>query len=224
MAAMSGTTKQILEYASITHLKCRIGRLNRCETDKKKFFYGTKETYGVLIGQKSIVHCAGNPEFKEIYRTFYWFTGAVTHFADRSESLLITRLRLVINKFFLLPLIIPRGLLRQWTDRKCDLLFKYLRNHETFTREKATLVLQLISKIGEKNESSIISFLILGGHIKEKHSVDGCDGNFIVFISFLKVNKNYLRLEISFFFYMHLLQWRVCDRRDCLLSFLLFPR
>ena len=109
---MSNTTKQILEYASITHLKCRTGRLNRCETDKKNF-YGTKETYGVLIGQKSIVHCAGNPEFKEIYRTFYWFTGAVTQFGDRSESLLITRLRLVINKFFLLPLIIPRGLLRQ---------------------------------------------------------------------------------------------------------------
>ena len=143
MAAMSDTTKQILEYASITHLKCRIGRLNRRETDKKIFFYGTKETFGVLIGQKSIVHCAGNPEFKEIYRTFYWFTGAVTQFGDRSESLLITRLRLVINKFFLFPLIIPRGLLRQWTDRKCDLLFKYLRNHETFTREKATLVLQL---------------------------------------------------------------------------------
>lgn len=102
---------------------------------------------GVLIGQKSIFHCAGNPEFifiKEIYRTFYWFTGAVTQFGDRSESLLITRLRLVINKSFLFPLIIPRGLLRQWTDRKCDLLFKYLRNHETFTREKATLVLQLI--------------------------------------------------------------------------------
>lgn len=113
MAAMSDTTKQILEYASITHLKCRIGRLNRRETDKKIFFYGTKETFGVLIGQKSIVHCAGNPEFKEIYRTFYWFTGAVTQFGDRSESLLITRLRLVINKFFLFPLIIPRGLLRQ---------------------------------------------------------------------------------------------------------------
>lgn len=38
MAAMSDTTKQILEYASITHLKCRIGRLNRRETDKKNFF------------------------------------------------------------------------------------------------------------------------------------------------------------------------------------------
>ena len=38
MAAMSDTTKQILEYASITHLKCRIGRLNRRETDKKIFF------------------------------------------------------------------------------------------------------------------------------------------------------------------------------------------
>lgn len=46
MAAMSDTTKQILEYASITHLKCRIGRLTRCETDKKNNFYGTKETYG----------------------------------------------------------------------------------------------------------------------------------------------------------------------------------
>lgn len=38
MAAMSDTTKQILEYASITHLKCRISRLNRRETDKKNFF------------------------------------------------------------------------------------------------------------------------------------------------------------------------------------------
>lgn len=42
MAAMSDTTKQILEYASITHLKCRIGRLTRCETDKKKQFLWNK--------------------------------------------------------------------------------------------------------------------------------------------------------------------------------------
>lgn len=60
MAAMSDTTKQILEYASITHLKCRIGRLNRCETDKKKTIFMEQS---VLIGQKSIFHCAGNPEF-----------------------------------------------------------------------------------------------------------------------------------------------------------------
>ena len=64
MAAMSDTTKQILEYASITHLKCRIGRLNRCETDKKKtIFMEQRRPLGVLIGQKSIFHCAGNPEF-----------------------------------------------------------------------------------------------------------------------------------------------------------------
>lgn len=62
MAAMSDTTKQILEYASITHLKCRIGRLNRCEI-KKKIFMEQRRPMGVLIGQKSIFHCAGNPEF-----------------------------------------------------------------------------------------------------------------------------------------------------------------
>lgn len=166
MAAMSDTTKQILEYASITHLKCRIGRLNRCETDKKKQFLwnkGDQWASWLVKNLSSIAPVTQSFFIKEIYRTFYWFTGAVTQFGDRSESLLITRHRLVINKFFLFPLIIPRGLLRQWTDRKCDLLFKYLRNHETFTREKATLVLQLISKIGEKNESSIISFLIFGG-------------------------------------------------------------
>lgn len=48
-------------------------------------------------------------------------------------------------------------------------------------------------------------FLFLGGYIKEKYFVDGCDGNFIVFILFLKVNKNYLCFEISFFLYVFVL-------------------